>query len=67
MFLHNKEAIQNAFDSMKLVEGSILDGMPEDFFSIDLMNAYKALGIVIGEEIEDDLANEIFSKFCMGK
>ena len=62
-----KEAIQNAKDSMKLVEGSILDGMPEDFFSIDLMNAYKSLGIVIGEEIEDDLANEIFSKFCMGK
>ena len=65
--MRHKEAIQNAFDSMQLVEGSILDGMPEDFFSIDLMNAYKALGIVIGEEIEDDLANEIFSKFCMGK
>ena len=65
--MRHKEAIQNAFESMQLVEGSILDGMPEDFFSIDLMNAYKALGIVIGEEIEDDLANEIFSKFCMGK
>lgn len=65
--MRHKEAIKNAYDSMQLVEGSILDGMPEDFFSIDLMNAYKALGIVIGEEIEDDLANEIFSKFCMGK
>lgn len=65
--LRHKEAIQNAYESMQLVEGSILDGMPEDFFSIDLMNAYKDLGIVIGEEIEDDLANEIFSKFCMGK
>ena len=65
--MRHKEAIQNAFDSMKLVEGSILDGMPEDFYSIDLMNAYSSLGIVIGEEIEDDLANEIFSKFCMGK
>ena len=65
--MRHKEAIQNAYNSMQLVEGSILDGMPEDFFSIDLMNAYKSLGIVIGEEIEDDLANEIFSKFCMGK
>ena len=65
--MRHKEAIQNAYDSMKLVEGSILDGMPEDFYSIDLMNAYSSLGIVIGEEIEDDLANEIFSKFCMGK
>ena len=65
--MRHKEAIQNAEQSMKLVEESILNGMPEDFFSIDLMNAYKELGIVIGEEIEDDLANEIFSKFCMGK
>ena len=65
--MRHKEAIQNTYDSMKLVEGSILNGMPEDFYSIDLMNAYSSLGIVIGEEIEDDLANEIFSKFCMGK
>lgn len=65
--MRHKEAIQNAQESMQLVEESILNGMPEDFFSIDLMNAYKGLGIVIGEEIEDDLANEIFSKFCMGK
>jgi len=65
--MRHKEAIQNAEQSMQLVEQSILNGMPEDFFSIDLMNAYKELGIVIGEEIEDDLANEIFSKFCMGK
>lgn len=65
--MRHKEAIQNAQESIQLVEGSILNGMPEDFFSIDLMNAYKELGIVIGEQIEDDLANEIFSKFCMGK
>lgn len=65
--MRHKEAIQNAYDSMQLVESSILNGMPEDFFSIDLMNAYSSLGVVIGEEIGDDLANEIFSKFCMGK
>ena len=39
----------------------------EDFFSIDLMNAYRSLGLIIGEEIEDDLVEEIFSKFCLGK
>ena len=65
------EALSFRHQKLRLVAiGSsvlILDGMPEDFFSIDLMNAYKELGIVIGEEIEDDLANEIFSKFCMGK
>ena len=41
--------------------------MPEDFFTIDMMDAYSFLGAVIGEAIEDDLADEIFSKFCMGK
>ena len=46
---------------------SIDDGMPEDFYSIDLQNAYVHLGYIIGEEISDDVADEIFSKFCMGK
>ena len=41
--------------------------MPEDFYSIDLMSAYEALGRITGESVEDDLVNEIFGKFCMGK
>ena len=56
-----------ADDSLKQVLASIEAGMPEDFFSIDLMNAYAKLGLIIGESVEDDLVNEIFSKFCMGK
>lgn len=54
-------------NSFLLVKKSIEDGMPEDFFSIDLMNAYSFLGKIIGEDVDDDLVNEIFSKFCMGK
>ena len=46
---------------------TIKDGMPEDFYSIDLMGAYEELGKIIGESVEDDLVDEIFSKFCMGK
>ena len=53
--------------SLGMVMQSIEDGMPEDFYSIDLMNAYEQLGTIIGEAVEDDLVNEIFSKFCMGK
>ena len=56
-----------AFDSLTLVKKSIDEGMPEDFYSIDLMNAYASLGKIIGEEVDDDLVEEIFSKFCMGK
>lgn len=65
--LRHKEALQDAYDSMQMVLKSIEDGMPEDFYSIDLMSAYSALGLIIGEEVGDDLVEEIFSKFCMGK
>ena len=61
------EALSDALSSLHLVRKSIEDGMPEDFYSIDLMSAYQSLGRIIGEEVEDDLVEEIFSKFCMGK
>ncbi|MCD8117872.1 MAG: tRNA uridine-5-carboxymethylaminomethyl(34) synthesis GTPase MnmE [Lachnospiraceae bacterium] len=62
-----KEALCQAYESMKLVKQSIADGMPEDFFSIDLTDAYEYLGKMIGETLEDDVAEQIFSRFCMGK
>ena len=65
--IRHKTALTESLSSLKLVQKSIEDGMPEDFYSIDLMNAYEQLGIIIGEAVEDDLVNEIFSKFCMGK
>ena len=65
--LRHKEALEEAYSALMLVKRSIEDGMPEDFYSYDLMNAYKALGRIIGEEVDDDLVEEIFSKFCMGK
>ena len=65
--IRHKTALQEALNSLHLVVQSIRDGMPEDFYSIDLMNAYEELGSIVGEAVEDDLVNEIFSKFCMGK
>ncbi len=65
--LRHKEALQDALNSLQLVERSIEDGMPEDFYSIDLTSAYASLGKIIGEEVDEDVVNEIFSKFCMGK
>lgn len=62
-----KQAITKAYESMKLVEQSLENHMPEDFYSIDLMDAYEALGTIIGEAVEDDVVDEIFRKFCMGK
>ena len=46
---------------------AIADGMPEDLYTVDMMDAYAALGRIIGEDVDEDLVNEIFEKFCMGK
>lgn len=65
--MRHKESLQSAYDSLMMVRKSIEDGMEEDFYSIDLMSAYAELGKIIGEEVGDDLVEEIFSRFCMGK
>lgn len=65
--IRHKTALQNAYEALKRVNESIVSGMPEDFYSIDLMDAYELLGSITGETIGEDLVNEIFSKFCMGK
>ena len=61
------EALESVLDSLDMVLSSIEEGLPEDFYSIDMLNAYESLGIITGEALEDDLINKIFSKFCMGK
>jgi len=65
--MRHKEALMDAEKSLQMVIRSLEDHMPEDFYSIDLMSAYASLGTIIGEEVGEDLVNEIFSKFCMGK
>ena len=60
-------ALSRAYESLSHVVESIENEMPEDFLSIDLMDAYESLGTIIGESVEEDLVNEIFSKFCTGK
>lgn len=65
--LRHKNLAVDAANALKQVEASLKNDMPEDFYSIDLMQAYASLGAIIGEEVDDDLVDEIFSKFCMGK
>ena len=65
--LRHKSALQEAGKSMAMVMESIENHMPEDFYTIDLTDAYHALGSILGEEMGEDLVNEIFGKFCMGK
>ena len=65
--MRHKQALTDSLLSLQEVLKSLENQMPEDFYSIDLMSAYASLGKIIGEELDDDLVNEIFSKFCMGK
>nr|WP_330370808.1 tRNA uridine-5-carboxymethylaminomethyl(34) synthesis GTPase MnmE [Butyrivibrio proteoclasticus] len=65
--LRHKALLQDSFDSLQLVRNSIEQGLSEDFYTVDLNDAYASLGEIIGEEVGDDLVEEIFSKFCMGK
>ena len=65
--IRQKNALEETVNSLKLVQKSIQNNMPEDFYSIDLMNAYSSVCYIIGEQVNEDLVNEIFSKFCMGK
>ena len=62
-----KHALWDAAEGLQRVQESISLGMPEDFYSIDLLAAYEALGTITGETVGEDLVNEIFSRFCMGK
>ena len=59
--------IEQAINSIKDALNNIEMEMPEDIISIDLVNSYESLGGIIGESLENDIIDEIFSKFCMGK
>ena len=65
--LRHKNLVDDALRALSHVSESLENQMPEDFYAIDLMQAYASLGAIIGEEVDDDLVDEIFSKFCMGK
>ncbi len=65
--MRHKAALIDACESLRQVESSLAMQMPEDFYSIDLMAAYESLGSIIGEQVGEDLVDEIFGKFCMGK
>ncbi|MBQ9828667.1 MAG: tRNA uridine-5-carboxymethylaminomethyl(34) synthesis GTPase MnmE [Lachnospiraceae bacterium] len=63
----HREALKAASESLTRVRESIAAGMPEDLYTIDMMDAYKYLGSIIGESVEDDIADRVFERFCMGK
>lgn len=65
--IRQRDCLQRALDSLMIVKFGIESGVPEDFYTADLLNAYESLGLIIGESVSDDLVDRIFSEFCMGK
>ena len=65
--IRQQEELKKSKESLMLVIEGIHNFMPEDVLAVDIMDAYKHLGYIIGDEVEDDLVNKIFSEFCMGK
>ncbi len=65
--MRHVEQLKNALISLQKVKESIDMDMPEDFYSIDLTDAYSALAKITGAEVSEDIVNEIISKFCVGK
>ena len=65
--MRHKQSLSKASESLSMVLGSIENGMPEDFYSIDLTDAYEQLGYILGKSMGEDLVNKIFKEFCMGK
>lgn len=65
--VRHKAALEAALGGLEMVMEGIDNGIPEDFLTIDLMDAYGRLGTIIGESVGDDLIDEIFGRFCTGK
>ncbi len=65
--VRHREAVEKAVTSLQRVLHTIEDGMPEDLYLVDLMDAYQKLGLINGKTASEDLINKIFKEFCMGK
>ena len=65
--IRHKEAVKYSLESLMKAKDTINAGLPEDFVTIDMMDAYKELGLINGETASEDLVNKIFNDFCMGK
>ncbi len=69
-FINNarqKNAMYQAKKSLERVLATIRDKMPEDFISMDLQDALRALGEITGETVDEEIIDRIFTKFCLGK
>ncbi len=65
--LRQKEALRRGIAGLRAVLRGVEAGIPQDMLMIDLTDAYDALGEISGHCVKDDVIQEIFSRFCLGK
>ena len=65
--VRHQSALEKARGALAAASGALDGGMPLDFVAIDLKGALEALGEITGQTVGEDIVNEIFRRFCIGK
>ena len=65
--LRHKNLISKAIENVKKAKNTVEENMPIDIIAIFIKDILEDLGNITGEVVTDDIINEIFSKFCLGK
>ncbi len=65
--LRQASLLEQAKEHLVAVQGTIDDGMPPDCIVVDLRDAWDKLGEITGDTVGEDIINQIFTKFCIGK
>jgi tRNA modification GTPase len=65
--IRHKFLLDRALENIEKAILSIEDEIPVDLISVDIREAWSSLGAITGDTVEEDIVNEIFSKFCIGK
>ena len=63
----HKNMLERAATSLGEAINAASDGIPLEFMEIDIRNAYEELGFITGDSVQDDVIDEVFSRFCLGK
>lgn len=65
--LRHVELVRKALDNVFRARASVREGLQADFIVIDLTEAWKTMGEITGDTMDDELIHSIFSRFCVGK
>ena len=65
--IRHKNLIDKAIESVKKARETLEEKMPLDIIAIFIKDILEDLGNITGEVVTDDIIDEIFSKFCLGK